>query len=79
MRHTVQFGLLTVVLLVIAACGDSEPLSMSRTHSQSYRLDIGAGVVAVFVEDLSLGLPDLVAYITHVSSGWCSVVQPMCT
>lgn len=75
MRHTVHVGLMTVVLFVMAACGDSEPLSMSHTPSQSYRLDLGAGVVAAFVEDLSPELPDRVAYITHVNSGSQAVVN----
>ena len=66
---------MTVVLFVMAACGDSEPLSMSHTPSQVYRLDLGAGVVAAFVEDLSSELPDRVAYITHVDSGSQAVVN----
>ena len=37
--------------------------------SESYRLDLGAGVVVAFVEGLSAEQPDKVAYVTHVPSG----------
>ncbi len=37
--------------------------------SESYRLDLGAGVVVAFVEGLSPEQPDKVAYVTHVPSG----------
>ena len=37
--------------------------------SESYRLDLGPGVVVAFVEGLSPEMPDKVAYITHVPSG----------
>ena len=37
--------------------------------SESYRLDLGGGVVVAFVESLSPEMPDKVAYVTHVPSG----------
>ena len=40
-----------------------------KTTAESYRLDLGAGVVVAFVEGLSPGFPDRVAYVTHVPSG----------
>ncbi|MYA60321.1 MAG: hypothetical protein F4X40_07180 [Chloroflexi bacterium] len=75
MRHTAQIGLSTVILLVVAACGVSEPLSGSRAPIQDHRLDLGAGVVAAFVEDASLEPPSRVAYVTHVVSGEQVVVN----
>ena len=37
--------------------------------SETYRLDLGPGVVVAFVEGLSPDMPDKVAYVTHVPSG----------
>ena len=37
--------------------------------SESYRLDLGGGVVVAFVESSSPEMPDKVAYVTHVPSG----------
>ena len=71
MRHLVSIASVSIVLLlVVAACVDREQLT-----SQSYRLDLGSGVVVAFVEDLSPELPDRVAYITHVNSGSQAVVN----
>ena len=58
------------MLLLVAACVEREQLT-----SQSYRLDLGSGVVVAFVEDPSPELPDRVAYITHVNSGSQTVVN----
>ena len=43
--------------------------------SESYRLDLGAGVVVAFVEGLSPEQPDKVAYVTHVPSGSQAVLD----
>ena len=39
------------------------------TTAESYRVDLGAGVVVAFVEERSPELPERVAYVTHVPSG----------
>ncbi|MCY4529222.1 MAG: hypothetical protein OXD46_09385 [Chloroflexi bacterium] len=70
MRRLVSLASLSIVLFPVAACEDREQLT-----PQSYRLDLGSGVVVAFVEDLSPELPDRVAYITHVSSGSQTVVN----
>ena len=43
--------------------------------SESYRLDLGAGVADAFVEGLSPEQPDKVAYVTHVPSGSQAVLD----
>ena len=43
--------------------------------SESYRLDLGAGVVVAFVEGLSPEQPDKLAYVTHVPSGSQAVLD----
>ena len=43
--------------------------------SESYRLDLGVGVVVSFVEGLSPEMPDKVAYVTHVPSGSQAVLD----
>ena len=43
--------------------------------SESYRLDLGAGVVVAFVEGLSPEQPDKVACVTHVPSGSQAVLD----
>ena len=43
--------------------------------SESYRLDLGVGVVVSFVEGLSPEMPDKVAYLTHVPSGSQAVLD----
>ena len=43
--------------------------------SESYRLDLGAGVAVAFVEGLSPEQPDKVAYVTHVPSGSQAVLD----
>ena len=43
--------------------------------SETYRLDLGPGVVVAFVEGLSPDMPDKVAYVTHVPSGSQAVLD----
>ena len=43
--------------------------------SEIYRLDLGPGVVVAFVEGLSPDMPDKVAYVTHVPSGFQAVLD----
>ena len=43
--------------------------------SETYRLDLGLGVVVAFVEGLSPDMPDKVAYVTHVPSGSQAVLD----
>ena len=43
--------------------------------SQTYRQDLGPGVVVAFVEGLSPEMPDKVAYVTHVPSGSQAVLD----
>ena len=43
--------------------------------SETYRLDLGPGVVVAFVEGLPPDMPDKVAYVTHVPSGSQAVLD----
>ena len=43
--------------------------------SETYRQDLGPGVVVAFVEGLSPEMPDKVAYVTHVPSGSQAVLD----
>ena len=52
------------------------PGSITRVPaSETYRLDLGPGVVVAFVESLSPDMPDKVAYVTHVPSGSQAVLD----
>ena len=80
---SITFGL---AALALAACGGlqsttPEPASgwvVSTTPEpafETYRLDLGSGVVVAFVEGLTPGLSGKVAYITHVPSGSQAVLD----
>ena len=71
MRHALLFGLLTMVLLLLPACGGItlEPVS------DSHKLKIGDEVVVAFGESRSLELPGWVVYVTHVPSGSQAVLD----
>ena len=56
---------LFVVALALAGCSAAAPEPVSQT----YRLDLGPGMVAAFVEGLTPEMPEKVAYVTHVPSG----------
>ena len=43
--------------------------------SEAYRLDLGPGMVAAFVEGLTPEMPEKVAYVTHVPSGTQAILN----
>ena len=43
--------------------------------SETYRLDLGPGLVAAFVEGLTPEMPEKVAYVTHVPSGTQAILN----
>ena len=59
---------LGLAVLTLAACGGLPGAGAERA-SENHRLDLEAGVVAAFVEGLTPGMTDKVAYVTHVPSG----------
>ena len=59
---------LGLAALLFAACVGLPGPEPERT-SENYRLDLGPGVVAAFVEGLAPGMMDKLAYVTHVPSG----------
>ena len=54
-----------IVALALAGCAADTP----EPASETYRLDLGPGMVVAFVEGLTPEMPEKVAYVTHVPSG----------
>lgn len=63
-----------LVALALVACGVL-PWAEPERASEDYRLDLGPGVVAAFVEGLTPGMQGKVAYVTHVPSGTQAVLD----
>ena len=62
---------LLTVAVALAGCAADTP----ETASQTYRLDLGPGMVAAFVEGLTPEMPEKVAYVTHVPSGTQAILD----
>ena len=89
MRYALTLGLLVTTLLLLAACGGTQPtvaptatpspmLPGSVTPepaSEIYRLDLGPGMVVAFVEGLTPEMSEKVAYVTHVPSGTQAILN----
>ena len=60
-----------IAALALAACAADTPMPDSKT----YRLDLGPGMVAAFVEGLTQEMPEKVAYVTHVPSGTQAILD----
>ena len=104
LRLSIVGVLLTLLMAVVAGCGDEPPTTTGESPgtdvqtqqmatptttptpqlpgsitpvpaSETYRLDLGLGVVVAFVEGLSPDMPDKVAYVTHVPSGSQAVLD----
>ena len=56
---------LLMVALALTGCATGTPVPASQT----YRLDLGPGMVVAFVEGLTPEMSEKVAYVTHVPSG----------
>ena len=83
MRCDLTSGVLVATILLLAACSGTQPavaptatpspmLPGSVTPepaSENYRLDLGPGMVAAFVEGLTPEMTEKVAYVTHVPTG----------
>jgi hypothetical protein len=65
---------LGLAVLTLTACR-ALPGAGPERASENYRLDLGPGVVAAFVEGLTPGMTDKVAYVTHVPSGTQAVLN----
>ena len=59
---------LGLAALTLVACGGLPGAGQERA-SENYRLDLGHGVVAAFVEGLTPEMMEKVAYVTHVPTG----------
>ena len=74
MKSLLKATAVGLVALALVACNgglskESEPAS------ENYRLDLGGGVVAAFVEGLTPEMAGKVAYLTHVPSGTQAVLD----
>ena len=83
MRCAFTSVVLVAMFFLLTACSGTQPtvaptstpspmLPGSVTPgpaSETYRLDLGPGMVAAFVEGLTPEMPEKVAYVTHVPSG----------
>lgn len=83
MKALLTFAALGVAALLIAACSGMSPENAptaapppqpvasdaSEPVSENYRLDLGPDVAVAFVEGLTPGMSEKVAYVTHVPSG----------
>ena len=65
---------LGLAALALSACG-GELSTKPEPASETYRLDLGPGVVVAFVEGLTPEMPGKVAYVTHVPSGTQAVLD----
>ena len=62
---------LLIVALALAGCAADTP----EPASDTYRLDLGPGMVVAFVEGLTPEMPEKVAYVTHVPSGTQAILD----
>ena len=62
---------LLIVALALAACA----ADATDTATETYRLDLGPGMVAAFVEGLTPEMPEKVAYVTHVPSSTQAILD----
>ncbi len=89
MRCALTPGVLVTMLFLLTSCSGTQPAAAPTATpspmlpgsvtpepaSETYRLDLGPGMVAAFVEGLTPEMPEKVAYVTHVPTGTQAILN----